>query len=48
MEINQTPEGIRKGRGYVDASFANNEDYTSLFGFAFFFGKSLISWCSKK
>jgi hypothetical protein len=40
--------GNQKVVGYMDASFANNEDYTSLFGFAFFFGKSLISWCSKK
>jgi hypothetical protein len=41
-------KGNQTVTGYVDASWANNEDYTSLYGFAFLFGKSLISWCSKK
>ena len=34
--------------GYCDASWANNEDYSSISGFAFLFGKSLVSWSSKK
>ena len=34
--------------GYCDASWANNEDYSSISGFAFTFGKSLISWSSRK
>jgi hypothetical protein len=34
--------------GYVDASWGNNEDYSSISGYSFFLGKSLISWSSKK
>ena len=34
--------------GYCDASWANNEDYSSISGFAFLFGNSLVSWSSKK
>jgi len=34
--------------GYCDASWGNNEDYSSISGFAFLFGKSLVSWSSKK
>jgi len=41
-------DGKEQLTGYVDASWANNEDYTSLYGFAFLFGDSLISWSSKK
>ena len=37
-----------KLEGYVDASWANNEDYSSISGFAFLFGNSLISWSSRK
>lgn len=34
--------------GFCDASWANNEDYSSISGFAYLFGGSLISWSSKK
>ena len=34
--------------GYCDASWANNEDYSSISGFTFLFGSSLVSWSSKK
>jgi hypothetical protein len=34
--------------GYCDASWANNDDYSSISGFAFQFGTSLVSWSSKK
>lgn len=37
-----------KLHGYCDASWANNEDYSSISGFAFLFGSSLVSWSSKK
>ncbi len=35
-------------QGYVDASWANCEDYTSIYGYGFLFGNSIVSWCSKK
>jgi hypothetical protein len=35
-------------QGYVDASWANCEDYTSIYGYSFLFGNSIVSWCSKK
>jgi hypothetical protein len=41
-------ESSEKLVGYCDASWANNEDYSSISGFAFLFGKSLITWSSKK
>lgn len=34
--------------GYSDASWGNNEDYSSISGYLFLLGKSLISWSSKK
>jgi hypothetical protein len=34
--------------GFVDSSWANSEDYTSIYGYGFLFNNSLISWCSKK
>ena len=37
-----------KLEGYCDASWANNEDYSSISGFAFMYGPSLVSWSSKK
>ena len=33
---------------FCDSSYANNEDYSSISGFAVLFGKSLVSWSSKK
>ena len=35
-------------RGYCDSSWANNEDYSSISGFLFLMGNSLICWSSKK
>jgi hypothetical protein len=35
-------------RGYSDSSWANNEDSTSISGFIFLLGDSLITWSSKK
>jgi len=37
-----------KLHGYVDASYANNEDSRSTSGFCFKYGTGLISWYSKK
>jgi hypothetical protein len=33
---------------YCDSSYANNDDYSSISGFAVMFGKNLVSWSSKK
>jgi len=33
---------------FCDASYANNEDYTSISGFAVLYGNSLVSWSSRK
>jgi hypothetical protein len=40
------PFGPLKLIGYADASYSNEIDYKSRSGYAFFFGKSLISWYS--
>jgi hypothetical protein len=34
--------------GYCDASWGNNEDYSSVSGYVFLFGGNLVSWSSKK
>ena len=33
---------------YCDSSYANNDDYSSISGFAAMFGKKLVSWSSRK